>query len=94
MSDLDPGFKGPIPMMCDNQSAIQLIKNPVHHQKTKHIDVRYCFVREHQELGDINVIYVPTKSQLADSLTKPLPNPRFSCLRELSGIVPVPTDLK
>ena len=94
MSDLDPGFKGPIPMMCDNQSAIQLIKNPVHHQRTKHIDVRYCFVREHQELGDINVTYVPTKSQLADSLTKPLPNPRFSCLRELSGIVPVPTDLK
>lgn len=79
--------------MCDNQSAIHLIKNPVFHQRTKHIDVRYHFIRELQENGDININFVPTENQLADPFTKPLPNPRFSILRELAGIVAVPTDL-
>jgi hypothetical protein len=83
----------PLELQCDNQSAIQLIKNPVFHQRTKHIDVRYHFIRELQEKGDINVTYVPTEKQLADPLTKPLPNPRFSLLRELTGIVAVPTNL-
>ncbi len=76
--------------MCDNQSAIQLIRNPVFHQRTKHIDVRYYFVRERQEAGDVDVSYISTKDQLADPLTKVLPNPRFSELRQLIGIVSVP----
>jgi hypothetical protein len=91
--DINLGSERPLRIMCDNQSAIQLIKNPVFHQRTKHIDVRFHFVRELQEKGDINVIYVSTDNQLADPFTKPLPNPRFSILRELAGIVPVPTDL-
>ena len=66
--------------MCDNQSAIALIKNPVHHQRSKHIEVRHYFVRKRQEAGDIDVQYITTNQQLANCLTKPLSNPRFSRL--------------
>jgi hypothetical protein len=91
MKDVRPEWDGTIPLMCDNQSTIQLIRNPVFHQRTKHIDVNYYFVRETQEAGDIDVSYISTNDQLADPLTKILPNPRFSILRELMGILPVPS---
>ena len=90
LSEMMPGLSGPIPLMCDNQSAIQLVLNPVFHQRTKHIDVRFRFVRERQETGDIDVLYVPSVDQLADPLTKSLPNPRFTVLRQLSGITAIP----
>jgi transposase InsO family protein len=93
MKSIKPGFGEPIRIMCDNQSAIALIKNPVHHQRSKHIEVRYYFVRERQEAGDIDIQYIPTDQQLADCLTKPLPNPRFSILREMMGVTTVPFDL-
>jgi hypothetical protein len=90
MKNAMPEWDESIPVMCDNQSTIQLIRNPVFHQRTKHIDVKYYFVRERQEAGDIYVSYISTNDQLADPLTKILPNPRFSSLRELMGILPVP----
>lgn len=52
--------RGPTPLFSDNQSAIRLIKNPEYHQKTKHIDIQYHVIREHQANGDITVSYVPT----------------------------------
>ena len=93
LKDLSQGPADPITIMCDNQSAIQLIKNPVFHQRTKHIDVRFHFIREHLEAGNIKVLYVPTNDQIADPFTKPLPNPRFSVIRTQMGIVAVPTNL-
>lgn len=91
--DMNLGSEKLLLVMCDNQSAIQLIKNPVFHHRTKHIDIRYHFIRELQENGEINVNYVSTENQLANPFTKPLPNPRFSVLRELAGIVAVLFDL-
>ena len=76
--------------MCDNQSAIRLVKNPELHQRTKHIDTRFHFIRQHYEAKDIDILYIPTEKQLADPFTKPLPNPRFSTLRDAAGIVAVP----
>jgi hypothetical protein len=90
MSEISPKWIGPIPLMCDNRSTIDLIKNPILHQRTKHIEVRNYFVRERQKAGDIDVLHISTDDQLADPLTKPLPNPRFSVLRDLMGIVCVP----
>lgn len=81
---------GPLPIMCDNQSAIRLVKNPEFHQRTKHIDVRYYFIRGSQEADEIDISYVETERQLADILTKPLANPRFIKLREDIGVVAVP----
>jgi hypothetical protein len=90
MKDVTPEWDKSIPLLCDNQSTIQLIRNPVFHQRTKHIDVKCYFVRRRQEAEDIDVSYISTNDQLADPLTKILPNPRFSSLRELMGILPVP----
>jgi hypothetical protein len=56
----------------DNQGCIALSNNPVFHKRTKHIDIRYHFVRERIEAGDIEVKYLPTQLQLADLLTKGL----------------------
>ena len=64
----------------DNQSCIALAKNPVHHARTKHIDVQYHFSREKVESKDIEVVYVPTEDMVADALTKALPRPRFTKL--------------
>lgn len=71
----------PISIHCDNQGALKLVKNPEHHQRTKHIDVRYHFIREAEREGRIAIKYLKTEDQLADILTKPLHRPRFKyCL--------------
>jgi hypothetical protein len=51
--------------------------NPVEHSRTKHIDIRYHFLRDHQQKGDIQIAYVSTKEQLADIFTKPLDEKTF-----------------
>lgn len=81
----------PTSLHCDNQSAIALVKNPAFHQRTKHIDVRLFYIREAQEDGTINVIYIPTDQQSADIFTKALAVPRFERLRETLGVVQAPS---
>ena len=61
-----------MPLLCDNESAIKLTNNPVQHARTKHIDVRHHFIRDHQQKGDICIESVGTEDQLADIFTKPL----------------------
>jgi hypothetical protein len=61
-----------VPLQCDRTSAISVAKNPVLHSKTKHIEVRYHFLRDNVEKGKIALIHVPTHDQLADIFTKPL----------------------
>jgi len=57
---------------CDNISALYLSTNPVHHQRTKHVEIDLYFVREHVALGAIRVLHVPTSLQYADIFTKGL----------------------
>jgi hypothetical protein len=64
-------------LLCDNESAICLADNPVEHSRTKHIDIRHHFLRDHQQKGDIDVYHISTKNQLADIFTKPLDEKRF-----------------
>ncbi|KAI3771637.1 hypothetical protein L6452_02803 [Arctium lappa] len=61
-----------IPILCDSKSAIAISANPVQHSKTKHIDVRYHFLKDHVEKGTIEMYFVPTELQLADIFTKAL----------------------
>jgi hypothetical protein len=71
----------PTPLLCDNVSAIRMADNPVEHSRTKHIDIRHHFLRDHQQKGDIEVFYVSTENQLADIFTKPLDEKTFCRLR-------------
>ncbi|GKC40617.1 retrovirus-related pol polyprotein from transposon TNT 1-94, partial [Tanacetum coccineum] len=68
------------PIFCDNTSAISISNNPVLHSRTKHIDIRYHFVRDHIVKGDIELHFIPTQYQLADIFTKPLDEPTFKRL--------------
>jgi hypothetical protein len=70
-----------VPLLCDNESATRLADNPVEHSHTKHIDIRYHFLRDHQQKGDIDVYHISTENQLADIFTKPLDEKRFCRLR-------------
>jgi len=62
----------PIPVRCDNQAAIYIAKNPIFHERTKHIELDCHFIREKLMAGLISLHHIPTKRQLADVLTKPL----------------------
>ncbi|GJS54718.1 hypothetical protein Tco_0628080 [Tanacetum coccineum] len=78
---LDYGYKyNRIPMYCDSKSAIAISCNPVQHSKTKHIDIRYHFIKEHVEKGTVELYFVGTEYQLADLFTKALPKERFEYL--------------
>ena len=76
-----------IPILCDNTSTINLVKNPVHHSRTKHIDIRHHFIRDHAQRKDIKVVFIPTHQQLADIFTKPLAKEQFICIRRELGMV-------
>nr|GEW84077.1 retrovirus-related Pol polyprotein from transposon TNT 1-94 [Tanacetum cinerariifolium] len=69
-----------IPIYCDSKSAIAISCNPVQHSRTKHIAVRYHFIKEHVEKGMIELYFVKTDYQLADIFTKALPTDRFNYL--------------
>lgn len=71
----------------DNQSAIRLIKNPEFHKRTKHIDVRYHFIREKFEEGQFDLQYISSAEMIADIFTKALPKQRFEHLRSMMGVM-------
>jgi hypothetical protein len=84
----DYGYKlSKVPLLCDNESAIRMADNPVEHNRTKHIDIQYHFLRDHQQRGDIEIAYVKTKDQLVDIFTKPLDEKTFSKLRNELNIL-------
>ncbi|GKE88996.1 hypothetical protein Tco_1566471 [Tanacetum coccineum] len=69
-----------IHMYCDSKASIAISCNPVQHSRTKHIDVRYHFIKEQVEKGIVELFFVETEYQLADLFTKALPEDRFKYL--------------
>ena len=63
----------PTTICMDNQGAMKLADNPQFHNRTKHIDIRYHFLRDTLAAGEITLRYLPTADMVADVLTKPLP---------------------
>nr|GEV87438.1 Gag-Pol polyprotein [Tanacetum cinerariifolium] len=81
MQLLDYGFcYNKIPMYCDSKSAIFISCNSVQHLRTKHINIRYHFTKEHIENGTIEIYFVGTEYQLADLFTKALPKESYALI--------------
>jgi hypothetical protein len=81
LEDIHIHYNEPIPIFCDNTSAISISKNPVMHSKTKHIPIKFHFLRE-----VIKVEYVGTKDHIADVFTKPLSKMQFESLKDQLGV--------
>ena len=77
-------------VFCDNMSAINLSKNPVQHSKSKHIEIRYHFIRDLVEEKIMCLEFINTDNQKADIFTKSLDGPRFESLRKTIGVGIIP----
>lgn len=75
---------------CDNSSAIDISKNPVQHSKTKHIEIRYHFIRDLVERKIVTLEYIPTECQNADIFTKHLDRSKFEILRQVISVILCP----
>lgn len=75
-----------VSLCIDNRSAIDLAKNPVFHGRSKHIDIRFHFIRGCVERGEVILKHVSSHEQRADVLTKALTTIKFEKLRKLLGV--------
>jgi len=89
MEDYLLRYRG-IHIMCYNTSAINISKNPIQHSRSKHIEIKHHFIRDHVQKKDIVLSFVDTKNQLADIFTKPLVEDRFNFLKEKLQIIKNP----
>ncbi|KAI0995983.1 hypothetical protein K3495_g12199 [Podosphaera aphanis] len=78
-------------MRGDNQSAIALAKNPHLHERSKHIDVCYHYIRDLVEKGMLKFKYISTSEMPADGLTKPLARVAFERFKGYLGVIPIST---
>ena len=79
----------PMIMYCDNTSAITIFKNPMMHAKTKHIAIKYHYVRELVEDKQVKMKYIHSKEYISDIFTKPLPKDAYEYLRGKLGVKPL-----
>ncbi|GJV48793.1 retrovirus-related pol polyprotein from transposon TNT 1-94 [Tanacetum coccineum] len=86
LSDYDIHYKM-VPIFCDNTSAIAISNKLVLHSRTKHIDIRYHFIKDHILKGDIELHFIPTKYQLVDIFTKHLDKATFTRLKAELGML-------
>ena len=86
LSDIGCKSEEPTTMYEDNQGAIEISKNARFHNRTKHIDVRFHFVREKVLSNEVKVIYCPTEHMLADIMTKGLTKKIFQRLRSMLNV--------
>ncbi|KAM0971828.1 hypothetical protein EV1_019416 [Malus domestica] len=90
MESLNQEQYGPTLVYCDNVSAIKLLKNPVLHGRSKHIDIRFHFLRDLVKDGVLELAQCSSQEQVADVLTKPLKVDTFLKMRELMGVCKIP----
>ncbi|GAB2283721.1 hypothetical protein Dimus_039621 [Dionaea muscipula] len=88
LAELKIKQEGPMIIHVDNQSAIAIAKNPVYHDRSKHIDVRFHFLRDAIAKKEVELKFVRTQAQIADVMTKALSYATFSRCRRMLGVVP------
>lgn len=86
LTSLNHTQEGSTLILVDNMSAIKLSKNPTQHGRSKHIDTRFHFLRDHVKQKTVELVYCHTKEQVADIFTKPLSSEVFIRLRSLLGM--------
>lgn len=89
LEELKVVYEKPMKLLCDNKAAISICHNPVHHDRTKHVEVDRHFIKEKIEDGVICMTYVTTAEQVADVLTKGLMRPAFEKLIDKLGLTNV-----
>ena len=89
LANLEVRYNAPIPIHCDNTSAISVSKNLVFHSKTKHIPIKYHFLREQVTNYVVSLHFIPSKDQIADIFTKLLAQDQFEYLRQKLGVIPL-----
>ncbi|GMI70484.1 hypothetical protein HRI_000717700 [Hibiscus trionum] len=89
LKELYPSPTSSFEVLCDNQSAIQIAKNPVQHDKTKHVEIDRHFIAEKVNNKTATLSYIPSANQLADILTKALPKSIFDGFLSKLGIYKV-----
>ena len=89
LEDLQIKYDLSIILNCDNTSAINLSKNPAMHSKSKHIPIKFQFLREQVSQKVVKVEYVDTKEHIVDIFTKPLPKSTFEYLRQKWGVISI-----
>ena len=85
-SEMGYAIEGPSTLFLDNQSAISVSRNPEHHGRMKHLDLRHYWLRDTVKAGLIDVKYIPTKSMSADIMTKALLKTSVVEIREMLGL--------
>lgn len=86
LEDLGHPVNGPLPILNDNNAAINLSKNPIDHNNQKHIDMKIHSCREHVEKKNVSIDYVSSEDNLADPLTKPPGRLTLTRLRDKMGL--------
>ena len=86
LSDLFEGKLDSTIIHCDNQSCIKFSDNPVFHDRSKHIEMRYHFIRDLVQRGAQKLQYIRTNENIADILTKPLSASKFMYFRDKLGM--------
>lgn len=86
LSEFGHSVSQPSILFIDNQSSISVAKNPEHHGRMKHLDLRHYWLRDAVSMQRITPVYVPTAEQVADILTKPLPPNKVDYFRDQMGL--------
>ncbi|KAK3041977.1 hypothetical protein RJ639_002285 [Escallonia herrerae] len=94
LEELKITCEGSIKVFCDNQASINIAKNHVHHDRTKHVEIDRHFIREKIEGGIIQMVYTPSSHQTADILTKALPKGNFDNLNSKLGMINIYSQLE
>ena len=87
LSDMQGFNKESVIVNVDNQGAISLAKNPVHHQRSKHIDISYHFIRNEIQNGIVDLKYVKSEDNVSDIFFKPVSKSRLLKFENIRGIL-------
>jgi hypothetical protein len=87
LTDLFDRDMDPTTIHCDNQSCVKISENHVFHDRSKHIEIKYHYIRDMVQRKTIHMQYLPTHEQIADIFTKPLAKKKFEYFYERLGLV-------